>query len=105
MWFRARYLRWTDVDLDEVDTPAAYLTTITTRLAIDRLRSAQKQREVYVGPWLPEPIVSSFAPDPAEVVTDAESLSMALLTALERLSPVEPLCCCFVRSSTSTTTR
>jgi RNA polymerase sigma-70 factor (ECF subfamily) len=83
------YLRWAEVAHDEVDAPAAYLTTITTRLAIDRLRSAQKRREVYVGPWLPEPVVSSFAPDPAEAVIEAESLSMAILTALERLNPVE----------------
>ncbi|MGB7860322.1 MAG: sigma-70 family RNA polymerase sigma factor, partial [Acidimicrobiia bacterium] len=83
------YLRWHGVDPSRVDSPAAYLTTITTRLAIDRLKSAQVRREQYVGPWLPEPIVTSYAPDPAQVVEEAESLSMAMLVALERLNPVE----------------
>ena len=83
------YLRWSDIDTSVVDNPAAFLTTITTRLAIDRLRSAQVRREQYVGPWLPEPIVTSFAPDPAEIVTEVESLSMAVLTTLEKLNPVE----------------
>jgi RNA polymerase sigma-70 factor (ECF subfamily) len=68
----------------------AFLVTVTTRLAIDRLRSARVRRETYVGPWLPEPIVVDLAqPDPADVVAEAEQLSMALLVALERLNPVE----------------
>lgn len=83
------YLRWADVDITEIDSPAAYLTTVTTRLAIDRLKSAQKRRETYVGPWLPEPILSSFAPDPADIVVESRALSMAAMTALERLNPVE----------------
>ena len=63
---------------------------MTTRLAIDRLRSARARRETYVGPWLPEPIVADPAqPDPADVVAEAEQLSLALLAALERLNPVE----------------
>lgn len=81
------YLRWSGVDVASIDVPAAYLTTVTTRLAIDRLRSAQSRREEYVGPWLPEPMVS--ADDPAELLAEAEGLSMALLVALERLNPVE----------------
>lgn len=68
----------------------AFLVTVTTRLAIDRLRSARVRRETYVGPWLPEPIVADPAqPDPADVVAEAEQLSLALLVALERLNPVE----------------
>jgi len=82
------YLRWAGIDPTTVDSPAAFLTTVTTRLAIDRLRSAQHRREAYVGPWLPEPMVTA-ADDPAEVVATAERLSMALLVALERLNPVE----------------
>ncbi|MEM9466699.1 MAG: RNA polymerase sigma factor SigJ [Actinomycetota bacterium] len=71
----------------EIRNPAAWLTTVTTRLAIDRLRSAQVVREEYVGPWLPEPIVTGD--DPADQVVLAESLSLAFLTMLERLDPVE----------------
>jgi len=83
------YLRWMGVDLTEVDTPAALLTTITTRIAIDRLRSARARREEYVGPWLPEPLLRSVEPDPADIVGEAESLSLAMLMALEPLNPVE----------------
>jgi RNA polymerase sigma-70 factor (ECF subfamily) len=74
----------------------AFLVTVTTRLAIDRLRSARARRETYVGPWLPEPIVAGqegqspvSGDDPSEVVAEAEQLSLALLVALERLNPVE----------------
>jgi RNA polymerase sigma-70 factor (ECF subfamily) len=83
------YLRWRDVDDASVDAPVAYLTTITTRLAIDRLRSAQHRRETYVGPWLPDPMVTDFAADPAEVVVGADQMRLALLTAMERLNPIE----------------
>lgn len=83
------YLRWSKVEPSEIQSPEAYLTTITSRLAIDHLRSARNRREQYVGPWLPEPIVGEFESDPADVVADAESLSMAALVALERLNPVE----------------
>ena len=65
-----------------VEHPKAFVTTVTTRLAIDQLRSARARREVYPGPWLPEPIVTDSRPDD-------ESVSMALLVTLERLSPVE----------------
>jgi len=81
------YLRWHGAAHDEVRVPAAFLTTVVTRLALDRLRSAQRQREEYVGPWLPEPIVGDF--DPAVRLADAATLSLALLTTLERLNPIE----------------
>jgi len=83
------WLRWAGTDWDQVQEPAAYMTTIVTRLSIDRLRSARVRREKYVGPWLPEPIVTELEDDPADVVVEAESISLALLTALERLNPVE----------------
>jgi RNA polymerase sigma-70 factor (ECF subfamily) len=81
------FARWHQVDHSAVRSPAAFLTTVVTRLAIDRLRSAERRRVEYVGPWLPEPLVSGL--DPADVVTEAEQLSLALLATLERLNPVE----------------
>ena len=68
------------------ESPKAYLATITTRLAIDQLRSARAQREVYPGEWLPEPLAEDDAPQHAEM---ADSLSLAFLHLLEKLSPVE----------------
>ena len=73
----------------EVGSAPAYLTTVTTRLAIDHLRSARARRERYVGAWLPEPLLTDRTPDVAEEVEAAESLSMAFLVVLETLSPVE----------------
>jgi RNA polymerase sigma factor (sigma-70 family) len=81
------FARWHEADRSAVRSPAAFLTTMVTRLAIDRLRSAERRRIEYVGPWLPEPLVSEF--DPAAVVAEAEQLSLALLATLERLNPVE----------------
>jgi RNA polymerase sigma-70 factor (ECF subfamily) len=72
-----------------VESPAAYLTTITTRLAIDQLRSARVRRETYVGTWLPEPILTDEGTDVAEEAELADSMSMAFLLVLETLSPVE----------------
>src|SRR5262245_32860432 len=75
---------------EEVVAPKAYLSTVTTRLGIDHLRSARARREEYIGPWLPEPLLGDEqAPDPAEHAELADSLSLAFLTLLERLSPVE----------------
>jgi RNA polymerase sigma-70 factor (TIGR02957 family) len=71
-----------------VQTPKAYLATITTRLAIDHLRSARVRRETYLGTWLPEPLVQD-GNDPAEHVELSDSLSMAFLTLLESLTPAE----------------
>lgn len=81
------WLRWNGTDRSTVDRPAAWLTTVTSRLALDRLRSARHRRETYVGPWLPEP--TTLAPGPAEQAELAESLTMGFLAVLERLSPVE----------------
>ena len=80
------WLRWRAA-ADAVRSPRSYLTTVATRLAIDRLRSAQRRREEYVGPWLPEPLVTDD--DPATTAELAESLSVAFLLVLERLNPVE----------------
>jgi RNA polymerase sigma-70 factor (TIGR02957 family) len=70
----------------EVDSIKAFLTTVTTRLAIDQLRSARRQRETYVGPWLPEPVVDEYV-DLADSAALSDSLSTAFLLVLERLSP------------------
>ncbi|HET9984553.1 MAG TPA: RNA polymerase sigma-70 factor [Longimicrobiales bacterium] len=83
------FLRWQQAPDDQIRAPRAYLTTIVTRLAINQLRSARRRRESYVGPWLPEPLVTEHAPDPSEPLELAESLSMAFLVMLERLSPIE----------------
>jgi RNA polymerase sigma-70 factor (ECF subfamily) len=83
------YLRWQEALDADVRAPHAYLATIVTRLSINQLRSARRQRETYVGPWLPEPLVTDYAPDPSGPVELAESLSMAFLVLLERLSPIE----------------
>jgi RNA polymerase sigma-70 factor (TIGR02957 family) len=74
---------------DGVNNLEAYATTVTTRLAIDTLRSARVRRERYVGPWLPEPIVSSADADPAHRIELDETVSTAFLVLLEALSPVE----------------
>jgi RNA polymerase sigma-70 factor, ECF subfamily len=80
------WLRLERVDADAIANLDGWLTTVIARLALDRLRSARVRRETYIGPWLPEPLVSD---DPADRVTLDESVSYALLTVLERLSPAE----------------
>ena len=72
-----------------IDEPAAWITTVVTRLSINVLRSARTRRESYVGPWLPEPLLEDPAPGPASRAELADSLSLALLVLLERLTPVE----------------
>lgn len=81
------WLRWAEVDLDEVREPRAYLVRIATRQALNRLRSLERRKEDYVGQWLPEPLLT--APDVAEDVVLADSVSMALMVVLESLSPTE----------------
>ena len=81
------FLRWGDGT--GVEHPKAYLSKVVTRLCIDHLGSARVRRETYVGPWLPEPLLTDSAPDVADEVERVDSLSLAFLTLLETLSPVE----------------
>jgi RNA polymerase sigma-70 factor (TIGR02957 family) len=81
------WLRWAKVDQDEVRDKRAYLVRITTRLALNRLRTLARQRETYVGPWLPEPLLTT--PDVADDVDLADSVSTAMLVVLETLTPTE----------------
>ncbi len=73
----------------DIDSPRAWLSTVTTRLAINHVRSARARRESYVGTWLPEPLLTDPSPDASQQVETADSLSMAFLVLLESLSPVE----------------
>ncbi|WP_406315169.1 RNA polymerase sigma-70 factor [Streptosporangium sp. NBC_01639] len=81
------WLRWAGVDLDTVRDQRAYLVKITTRQALTRLRTLGRRKESYVGPWLPEPLLT--APDVAEDIELADSVSMAMLLVLETLTPTE----------------
>jgi RNA polymerase sigma-70 factor (ECF subfamily) len=83
-------LRWQSADRDSVDNAEAYLVRTVTRLAIDRLRSAQHRRETYVGPYLPEPLIADDAAAQPETAAElADSLTFAFLVMLDELSPVE----------------
>ncbi len=85
-----RYHRAAAAGPGGIDSPKAFLSAVTTRLCIDYLRSARVRREAYVGEWLPEPLLTdTAAPDPAGAAEQADSLSMAFLLLLERLTPVE----------------
>jgi len=85
-----RYHRALSEQGAEIDSPKAYLSAVATRLSIDHLRSARMRREEYVGEWLPEPLLTDDrAPEGAWYVEEADSLSMAFLLLLERLTPVE----------------
>jgi RNA polymerase sigma-70 factor (ECF subfamily) len=81
------WLRWVGVDASAVRDERAYLVRIVTRQALDRMRALGRRKESYVGPWLPEPLLT--APDVAEDVELAESISMAMLLVLETLAPTE----------------
>ncbi|MFJ4674590.1 MULTISPECIES: RNA polymerase sigma-70 factor [unclassified Kitasatospora] len=81
------WLKWSSADRSQIADPKAYLTRIISNLAMERLRSTRRQRETYVGPWLPEPILTG--PDVADGAAAADSVSMALLVVLETLSPLE----------------
>jgi len=81
------WLRWAGVDLDIVENQRAYLVRIATRQALGRLRTLGRRKESYVGPWLPEPLLT--APDVAEDIELAENVSMAMLLVLETLTPTE----------------
>ena len=81
------WLRWADVERAEVRDVRAFLVTVTTRLALNRLRQQKSRRESYIGPWLPEPIASDKSPEQAAEIAD--DVSMAMLVVLESLSPLE----------------
>lgn len=87
------WFRWQRASGDDIRNPAAWLTTVTSRLALDRLRAQRRRREDYIGPWLPEPISTRTAPasvdDPARSVELAESMTLGFLVVLDRLGPVE----------------
>ena len=83
------YVRWHHADEDTVRNSEAWLVTAATRLAIDRLRALKTEREAYVGPWLPEPLIGSPAPPPDRDVELSSDLSIAFLVLLERLAPEE----------------
>lgn len=82
------WLRWHDQDMAALDDPEAWLVTVTTRVALDRLRRAKTEREHYPGPWLPEPLEPTEEA-PSDKLERAESLSLSFLLLLERLSPEE----------------
>ncbi|MGH3855712.1 MAG: RNA polymerase sigma factor SigJ [Pseudonocardiaceae bacterium] len=81
------WLRWTGADHSTIAQPRAYLLQVVTRLAIDRLRRVAARRETYVGPWLPEPLLTE--PDVADRAELIDSISIAMLVVLETLSPLE----------------
>lgn len=83
------FIRWQQAPDEEIRSPRAFLVTIISRLCINHLQSARIQREEYVGQWLPEPIITGLGSDPLEIIRVDESLSMAFLVMLERLTPAE----------------
>jgi len=83
------FIRWQQTAHDQIRSPKAFLVTIVSRLCINRLQDVRVQREEYVGQWLPEPVVTDPASDPLSALWVDESLSMAFLVLLERLTPVE----------------
>lgn len=83
------YVRWQGASRDDIRSPKAFLITIVMRLCIDQLNSSRAQREEYVGQWLPEPVVTDMASNPFKLVENDESLSMAFMVLLERLTPDE----------------
>ena len=83
------YLRWHQADSEEIRSAEAWLVSVVTRLSIDKLRKVSVEREKYIGPWLPEPLIASTSPTPEQEVETASDLSMAYMVLLERLTPVE----------------
>jgi RNA polymerase sigma-70 factor (ECF subfamily) len=81
------WMRWAGADREVIANPAGWLTTVTSRLAVDRLRGQRRRREVYVGPWLPDPV--STAGSPEQTAELAESLQVGFLMVLDRLGPAE----------------
>jgi RNA polymerase sigma-70 factor (ECF subfamily) len=83
------FVRWLQASADEVQSPKAYLSAVVVRLCIDQLRSSSARREMYTGPWLPEPIPTGERQEMVDSVVLAESISFAFLLMLERLRPLE----------------
>jgi RNA polymerase sigma-70 factor (ECF subfamily) len=83
------YLRWHQSATKDIQSPVAFLVTITTRLCLDRLRELKQEREQYIRPWLPEPIVDEHVPSPEMQCELADEVSVAFLAVLERLGPEE----------------
>ena len=83
------WLRYSGAEPSSIRSPAAFATTIVTRLCLDRLKSARAKREEYIGPWLPEPVLTSELQSPAAKLERAESVTLAFLVLLEKLSPEE----------------
>jgi RNA polymerase sigma-70 factor (TIGR02957 family) len=83
------WLRWSAAPRADISDPRAYLARVVTTTALNRLRSARSRREAYVGPWLPEPLLTEAGPDAAERAELAESVSVAMLVVLESLTPEE----------------
>lgn len=83
------YVRFASADRDVVRDVKAFLVTILTRLALDKLKSAQAKRETYIGPWLPEPVLTGIEGDPFARAARDEKIELALLRTLERLTPPE----------------
>jgi RNA polymerase sigma-70 factor (TIGR02957 family) len=83
------WLRWSAAPRADVDDPRAYLARVVTNTSLNRLRSVRSRREAYIGPWLPEPLLTDAGPDAAERAELAESVSVAMLVVLESLTPEE----------------
>jgi RNA polymerase sigma-70 factor, ECF subfamily len=83
------FLKWNLVDIDQVRDPRAWLVTVCTRIGLNTLQSTRSRRELYVGTWLPEPFVAAGAPGPEDDLQIDETVSVALMLALERLTPPE----------------
>jgi RNA polymerase sigma-70 factor (TIGR02957 family) len=81
------WLRWNEAAVDALNSAEAWLVTVVTRLAIDRLRAAKVQREHYIGPWMPEPTLTDSPDTPEQVLERADNISVAFLAVLERLAP------------------
>jgi RNA polymerase sigma-70 factor, ECF subfamily len=83
------YLKWNRANSDEIRSPRSWLITVCSRLAMDAMSSARMRRETYVGPWLPEPFIDEHVPNPADKSQLDDTVSVALMLALEKLSPAE----------------
>src|SRR5579863_5502704 len=83
------FIRWQQASNSDIRSPKAFLITVVSRLCINHLQSARVQREEYIGQWLPEPLVTDRGSDPFELLRADESISMAFLVLLERLTPDE----------------